>query len=122
MRGAMDSSEGHSDASDGSGSGRETKRTNKTGSSHDKGPKWACTKPTFPDWLWEMEQVWDAVGLHHTYTGQNRDDAQSSDSRVRKRYAKSNRKLFRSIIRQLDRDTIQAKAMRLMIKDDFDGD
>ena len=89
----MDSSEGHSDASDGSGSGRETKRTNRTGSSHDKGPKWACTKPTFPDWLWEMEQVWDAVGLHHTYTGQNRDDAQSSDSRVRKRYAKSNRKV-----------------------------
>ena len=58
-----------------------------------------------------MEQVWDAVGLHHTYTGQNRDDAQSADSRVRKRYAKSNRKLFRSIIRQLDRDTIQAKAI-----------
>ena len=82
----MDSSEGHSDASDGSGSGRETKGTNRTGSSHDKGPKWACTKATFPDWLWEMEQVWDAVGLHYTYTGQNREDAQRTDSRVRKRY------------------------------------
>ena len=121
-RGAMDSGDGHSDSSDGSGSGRETKGINRTGGSHDKGPKWACSKPTFQDWLWEMEQVWDAMGLYKTYTGLNRDNAQSTDLRVRHRYAKSNRKLFRSIVRQLERDTIQAKAMRMMIKDDFGGD
>ena len=117
----MDSSDGHSDASDGSGSGRETRRTNRTGS-RDKGPTWSCSKGTFQDWLWETEPVWDAMGLHKTYTGQNRADADSSDKVVQARYAKRNRKLFRAIIKQLDRDTIQGKGMRMMIKDEFGAD
>ena len=72
----MDSSDGHSDVSDGSGSGRETRRTKGTDGSRDKGPRWSCIKETFQDWLWETEPVWDAMGLHKTYTGQNRDDSE----------------------------------------------
>jgi len=118
----MDSGDGYSDVSDGSGSGHETKRTNRTDSSHDRGPKWACSKATFKEWLWETEPAWDAAGLHKTYTGLNRAEAEHADRRVRERYAKSNRKLFRAIIRQLDRDSIQAKGMRMMIKADFGAD
>ena len=108
-RGAMDSGDGHSDSSDGSGSGRETRRKKKTGESrHDKGPKWDCNKGTFQEWLWESEPVWDAMGLHKWYTGSNRQDAESADDRVRARYDERNRRLFRVVLRQLDRDTIQA--------------
>ena len=118
----MDSSDGHSDVSDGSGSGPETKVTIKTDKSRDKGPKWACSKATFQEWLWETEPAWDAMGLQKTYTGRNRADSESFDKAVRERYAKSNRKLFRAIIRQLERETIQGKAMRMMIKDEFGAD
>ena len=93
----MDSSDGHSDASDGSGSGRETRRTNRTGGSRDKGPTWSCSKGTFQDWLWETEPVWDAMGLHKCYTGTNRDEAESADVRVRARYDEENRRLFRVV-------------------------
>ena len=79
----MDSSDGHSDVSDGSGSGRETRRTKGTDRSLDKGPRWSCIKETFQDWLWETEPVWDAMGLYKTYTGLNRDNAQSTDLRER---------------------------------------
>ena len=94
----MDSSDGHSDVSDGSGSGPETKVTIKTDKSRDKGPKWACSKATFQEWLWETEPAWDAMGLQKTYTGRNRADSESFDKAVRERYAKSNRERFRAII------------------------
>ena len=111
-----------SDVSDGSGSGRETRRSKDADATRDRGPKWACSKATFSDWLWESEPVWDAMGLSKWYTGQNRADASADDKGVRERYAKGNRKLFRAILRQLERDSIQAKQMRMMIKHDFDSD
>ena len=106
----------------GSGSGHETRRSKRTGRSHDKGPKWACSKGTFQEWLWETQDCWDAMGLHKTYSGTNRGDLESADRIVRARYEKKNRKLFRAIIRQLDRESIQGKGMRMMIKDEFNED
>ena len=64
----MDSSDGHSDASDGGGSGRETRRMKEAGASRIKAPKWNCTKSAFSEWCWESEPVWDAKGMHNTYT------------------------------------------------------
>ena len=62
------------------------------------------------------------MGLHKVYTGKNRADAESADERVRARYDERNRRLFRVVIRQLDRDTIQAKKMRMMVKSEFGND
>ena len=118
----MDISDEHSDNSDGSGSGHETKRTKDVVVERERGPKWACSKATFGDWYWESEPVWDAMKLTKTYLGENRDQKDSPDPKVRARYAKGNRKLFRCIIKQLERDNIQAKSMRLMIKDEFGAD
>ena len=101
-RGAMDSSDGHSDSSHGSGSGRETRRKKRAGGTRDRGPKWACSKATFQEWLWESEPVGDAMGLHKWYTGTNRDEAQSADVRVRARYDEENRRLFRVVLKQLE--------------------
>ena len=107
----MPSSGCDSDVSDGSGTGRVTRRSKDADATRDKGPKWACSKATFQEWYWETQDPWDAMGLHKTYTGKNRADAESADDRVRARYEKLNRKLFRTIIRQLERDSIQAKKM-----------
>jgi len=64
----------------------------------------------------------DAMGLHKWYTGTNRDEAQSADVRVRTRYDEENRRLFHVVLKQLERDSIQAKKMRMMIKSDFGND
>ena len=71
----MDSSDGHSDAS--GGSGRETRRMKEAGASRIKAPKWNCTKSAFSEWCWESEPVWDAKGMHNTYTGANRSEMDS---------------------------------------------
>ena len=60
--------------------------------------------------------------MHKWYTGSNRQDAESADDRVRARYDERNRRLFRVVLRQLDRDSIQAKKMRMMVKSDFGTD
>ena len=84
----MPSSGCDSDVSDGSGSGRETRRSKDADATRDRGPKWACSKATFSDWLWESEPVWEAMGLSKWYLGQNRADAESTNSRVQARYEK----------------------------------
>ena len=120
--GPMDSSDGHSDASDGGGSGRETRKKKEAGASRIKAPKWNCTKSAFSEWCWESEPVWDAKGMHNTYTGANRSEMDSADEKVREAYRDRNGKLFRVIISQLERDSIAAKTLRGMIMDEFGSD
>ena len=113
----MESGSDNSSVSDGSGAGRETRRTKETDGRQERGPKFKCTKSAFMEWCWESEPVWDAMGLHKTYTGENRGDQKSANEKRREKYERRNAKLFRVIIRQLDRDSIAGRKMRMMIMD-----
>ena len=104
-------------SSDGSEcSGSETQKEK------EKAPDWDCQKHTHRLWWYQADMYVESLGLSETATGADRDEMTSPSAKIRRKYAKRNRKLFRVLLKMLNKTTVAGKTLLMQIADDFAED
>ena len=83
------------------------------------GPEWSGERDDHADWAWEAMPHLDSMGLEEVRLGLNRWKMVSSDSKIKKKYHKHLRKLFRSVLRMISKRTTAGKSLRLMLRAEF---
>ena len=109
-----------SDTSDDMASGSKARDRGLRG---DKVPLWKeVNKATFADWWYDFDSYCATNGLERTVNGDDRGEKLSIDDQKRYKYEKKSRKLWRAIMSGIRDETVNGKALRLMIKNDFKDD
>ena len=109
-----------SDTSDDMASGSKARDRGLRG---DKVPLWKeVNKATFADWWYDFDSYCATNGLERTVNGDDRKDKHSLDEQKRYRYEKKSRKLWRAIMSAIGGETVNGKALKLMIRNDFKDD
>ena len=109
-----------SDTSDDMASGSKARDRGLRG---DKVPLWKeVNKATFADWWYDFDSYCATNGLERTVNGDDRGEKLSIDDQKRYKYEKKSRKLWRAIMSAISSETVNGKALKLMIRNDFKDD
>ena len=109
-----------SDTSDDMASGSKARDRGLRG---DKVPLWKeVNKATFADWWYDFDSYCATNGLERTVNGDDRGEKLSIDDQKRYKYEKKSRKLWRAIMSAISGETVNGKALKLMIRNDFKDD